>query len=273
MIPEDINTPETREIIRDFLAEAYEMTASLDANLILLEDTSEDIELINHIFRAVHTVKGAAGIIGLETITTLTHAMEDVLNRLRKKQLPVTAMILDVLLEAIDVLKALIDGVAVNRSDEENIDDITARLQVLADKGAAAGEPESSLDDIRPAGSANDKSDRFIAAKTESVPSGREATIRVDVDRLDNLVNLMGELVLGRNTMLRIKDRLLGRRENVPTFDEISKAMGRVDYITGEIQLAVMKMRMQPLGRVFGRLPRLVRDLARQSGKKNKTPD
>jgi len=270
----DTEMDEMQEIIGDFLVEAEELVASLDTNLVTLEERPGDLDLLNEIFRAAHTIKGTSGFLGLDHVTSLTHKMEDVLNKLRKNELKVTEQIMDVLLESVDLLKVLLADVSAGRESTLSLDDIKARLSAIADgEGETApvtetttatpevdstvGEPESP----QPSGAA---AERREATERKSV----DQTIRVDVGRLDTLVNLMGELVLGRNSLVQSSNTLLKRHEDIEGLDDVSRAATQIDFITTEIQLAVMKMRMQPIGKVFTKFPRMVRDLSRDSGKK-----
>ena len=95
-----------------------------------------------------------------------------------------------------------------------------------------------------------------------------DQTIRVDVDRLDTLMNIMGELVLSRNALLQTINKVESTEDMTLVKEDLSRAATSMNYITTELQLSVMKMRMQPIGKVFSKFPRLVRDLARETGKK-----
>jgi len=271
---------EMQEIIDDFLVEADELIASLDTHLVALESAPEDLDLLNSIFRAAHTIKGTSSFLGFDQVTSLTHKMEDVLNRLRKAELAVTPEIMDVLLESLDILKVLLDHVR-NRSPEPvDLDGIIARLVAAhegpqapgtadavapAPEGVAEEADEAESDPPVPAGSEEaEKATRKIAAAGKG---GDTPTIRVDVNRLDSLMNLMGELVLSRNSLLQTINVLGKQPETAPISEQLNRPAAVINYITTELQLAVMKMRMQPIGKVFSRFPRMVRDLARDLGK------
>ena len=102
---------EMQEIIDDFLVEADELISSLDNNLVELESQPENLDLLNEIFRAAHTIKGTSSFLGFEQVTGLTHKMEDILNKLRKSELKVIPSTMDILLESLDILKVLIGNV------------------------------------------------------------------------------------------------------------------------------------------------------------------
>ena len=268
-------TDEMQEILGDFLVESNELVASLDENFVRLEETPDDPNLLNEVFRAAHTIKGTSGFLALDDVTSLTHKMEDVLNRLRKGELTINGDIMDVLLESVDNLKVLLADVAEEKKISRDFDGIKARLGAIADgllttertkdepaaessEGEAAAE-ESAEEEEKPS---SDKDKASSAAHKE------KETIRVDVARLDNLMNLMGELVLGRNALLQVTGEFTRRHENLTDLDGLNRVGTQINFITSEIQLTVMKMRMLPIGKVFSKFPRLVRDLARESGKK-----
>ena len=118
---------EMKEIIDEFVVEADELIASLDTNLVKLESSPEDLNLLNEIFRAAHTIKGTSSFLGFEQVSTLTHKMEDILNKLRKAEMTTTPEIMDLLLEALDTLKLLLDHVREGSSATENIDGIMSQ--------------------------------------------------------------------------------------------------------------------------------------------------
>lgn len=302
----DFELSEMKEIIDEFLVEADELLRSLDTNLVKLESAPHDLELLNEIFRAAHTIKGTSSFLGFEQVTNLTHKMEDILNRLRKAEMVVTPEIMDLLLESLDVLKQLITNVHEGNIEDADLTEIIDRLTAASSLQVTA---PTSVDrapiDPKPLpGSSStcapvslDKAMSFdntasmpaapdpIAqactdghqdtgrAKTtlqrpaiDKKPAG-DQTIRVDVDRLDSLMNLMGELVLGRNALMQTVSKAAGEERLGCHSDQLNQVAASLNYITTELQMAVMKMRMQPIGKVFGRFPRLVRDLSRESGK------
>jgi two-component system chemotaxis sensor kinase CheA len=239
--------------------------------------------LLNEIFRAAHTIKGTSGFLGFEQVTELTHKMEDILNKLRKSELVVTPEIMDVLLKSLDYLKILLDNIRQGSDEVIDLADILNRLTFLCEKPQSAASEETDIEE-KTVPDEVDEEDVKAAAVTGVAPSADtnapkkqpakaverrtvEQTIRVDVNRLDAMMNLMGELVLGRNTLVQTVNRMNKEHEDLAELEQINQATAAVNFITTELQLAVMKMRMQPIGKVFKKFPRLVRDLARDSGK------
>ncbi len=273
---------EMKEIIDDFLIEADELIASLDTNLVALESKADDLDLLNCIFRAAHTIKGTSSFLGFEQVTSLTHKMEDILNRLRKAELKVTPEIMDVLLESLDVLKVLLEHVRSQSGEQVDLEPILARLieanggasdaAPLATAATSAALPEASEGDSAEAvdsssrGAGETGADAKTETKKTTAPgkSVDSQTIRVDVNRLDSLMNLSGELVLSRNGLIQTINTMNKSGEANALTEQLNRAAAGLNYITTELQLAVMKMRMQPIGKVFSKFPRLVRDLSRE---------
>ncbi len=273
----DIDLDDMQEILGDFLIEADELIESLDTNFVKLESTPDDLDLLNEIFRAAHTVKGTSSFLGLEQVTELTHKMEDILNKLRKSELAVTPEIMDILLEALDILKLLIDDVRSGTKREHDLTSIIDRL-VAAYNGEGAVAPADAEKPAEPAESTPEAvseatSDPALEQEKAGAPPKQpkittEATIRVDAERLDTLMNMVGELVLGRNSLTQTINRLNVTKKDQDDFEHLTQASNSINFITSELQMAVMKMRMQPVGKVFNKFPRLVRDIARDRGKK-----
>ena len=342
---------EFQEILQDFLVESFELVEKLDEDLVELEHTPEDLELLNGIFRVAHTVKGASSFLNFDVLTHLTHHMEDVLNKARHGELIITPDIMDVILESIDLMKALLNiirdtsadaGVDVSACvarldkvsggegivkspvsdapvvepetiveevpvqeddlDYDNMDpdELEAEIEKLLNqrqeedkaKRAAkieAGEsvpeaPPSPDDEPKekatpaptpaaptPPPSVNTEAasdDAKAAAPAKRAPAAVEQTIRVDVKRLDHLMNLIGELVLAKNRLIKINDDVEERYEGEEFLEELNQVVSIVSLVTTDLQIAVMKTRMLPIGKVFNKFPRMIRDLTRELNKK-----
>jgi two-component system chemotaxis sensor kinase CheA len=283
---------EDQELLEGFLTETTELLEKVDDDLLMLEKTPGDMELLNRIFRSVHTVKGAASFLEFELLVKVTHKAEDVLNRLRKGELAVDNKIMDAILEAIDLVKLLVDDIKKDNIVERPLDGTLARLEkVLSEKHEAAPAPVAGQDPapqgVSAAEPGNDlppleeTADATVEMKQkgeqEPVAAGQQSsvnkdaqdksTLRVDVKRVDDLMNQVGELVLERNRMSHLNNDCLGRT-NVDAFaDEFGKLVKRISFITSELQMQVLKMRLVPVGTVFRKFPRIVRNLARDLGK------
>ncbi|WP_154506880.1 chemotaxis histidine kinase/response regulator CheAY2 [Helicobacter pylori] len=359
-----------QEIMEDFLIEAFEMNEQLDQDLVELEHSPEDLDLLNRIFRVAHTIKGSSSFLNLNILTHLTHNMEDVLNRARKGEIKITPDVMDVVLRSIDLMKTLLvtirdTGSDTNNGKENEIEEAVKQLQAitsqnlegtkegtkeapqkenekevkeeakkenikenqenkaksptakdfasdnpLADEpdldytNMSAEEVEAEIERLLNKRQEADKERRAQkkqeakpkqevaptketpktetpkAPKTETkakakadteenkAPSiGVEQTVRVDVRRLDHLMNLIGELVLGKNRLIRIYGDVEERYDGEKFLEELNQVVSSISAVTTDLQLAVMKTRMQPVGKVFNKFPRMVRDLSRELGK------
>ncbi|MEE9441156.1 MAG: chemotaxis protein CheA [candidate division Zixibacteria bacterium] len=276
---EMIGLDEMQEIIVDFLVEADELVNSLDNNLVKLEETPEDPDLLNEIFRAAHTIKGTSGFLSLDDITSLTHKMEDVLNKMRKGTLKVNGNIMDVLLESVDNLKILLQDVSDHKKVDRDLSGIISKLVAINEGQEIESVNEEKTppkDEISVQKGSENKPAAPVqqsAKKQNNVAGGNhqeKETIRVEVNRLDTLMNLMGELVLSRNSLLQTTNNLGREHEDLAGMDDLNRAGSQINFVTTEIQLAVMKMRMLPIEKVFTKFPRMVRDLSREAKKKIK---
>ncbi|MBI5472715.1 MAG: chemotaxis protein CheA [Ignavibacteriae bacterium] len=283
--------PEMAEILDSFLVETNEIMERLGQDLLKLEKTPEDNDLHNTIFRAVHTVKGTSSFLGFDQMTTLAHRAEDVLNKIRRHDLPVTRSLMDVLFAAYDLLKNLLQRIEARNDDPVDLTSTLQQLEAVNGGGevAAAPPPASDPTPVSTEGTAPPTESSTPAPIESSTPepvqevkpaekeqspvapvissAKAESTIRVDVNRLDGLMNLVGELVLGRNRLSQIAEQVAERDENSPYSKDLAETSSQIDLITTELQMAVMKTRMVPVSKVFNKLPRLVRDLCKETGK------
>lgn len=303
---------ELQEIIQDFLVETDELIDGLDQDLIDLETSPDDYDLLNKIFRSVHTVKGAAGFLGFNQLVKLVHTTETLLNKLRLGELRITSSINDAILESVDLIKVILSGIKKNNKEDEI--DLTGILPKLESFVSGDAQPESPPEISPPPSPVESKPELPPAISSEPVtapetvvpttgketgapaelapppepkpveiqkaappqtkksapatPPKAEQTIRVETEKLDSVMNLVGELVLGRNRL----SNLLGKFQTQKNGGEelgstLSEITGFINLVTSDLQLAVMKTRMQPIKKVFGRFPRLVRDLAKDVNK------
>lgn len=375
------------ELLNVFLIEARELLESLGEQLVDLESSPGDVDLLNAVFRAFHTVKGGAGFLGLHAMVELCHRAEDLLNEARNGAIVLDAGFMDALLESLDLLndmmRAADGGVPIEAAPRSLLDRLVIPGRVASAPPAALAQPvtasvaatsvavpkphdpiedefEAMLDAARadrapaPAASGTISDDEFealldslygtgapgadagaavpvveaaapvadsnaisddefealldslhgtaapgansavapepvpvaapvpvpapvqaaspvapVVAAGEAAParaasekrtaSTADTTVRVDTHRLDNLVDAAGELVLVRNRLTNLAPR--------GTNDPMERAIGELERVAEDLQNAVLRMRMQPVGKLFSRFPRIVRDLARQLGK------
>ena len=365
------------EILQDFLIEAGEILEKLGEQLVELEHSPTDRELLNAVFRGFHTVKGGAGFLNITPLVEVCHRAEDVFNILRQGERVIDGDLMDVVLKVTDIVNSMMDSVRDGEEPEPADAALLARLTDLAvaevasadnDKSEDAGQPEqpqkstnsekdaveeqfeellgfqeggvaegqsqtgsanevnanigkasdeitdeefealldqlhggakagsnnaaktkdsstvhpenkhhqeahsgeitkSSIKSVAKPDAANssrneDKNSdakKVVNVKDQSAQGHADTSVRVDTKRLDDIMNLVGELVLVRNRLETLKLNMGN--------DEVAQAVSNLDVVTSDLQTAVMKTRMQPIKKVFGRFPRVVRDLSRALNK------
>ncbi len=265
-----MNNDDMQELVQDFLVETNEIIENLDHDLVELESNQNDLELLNKIFRGAHTMKGSSSFLGFNKLADLTHHAEDILNKLRKGEMVVTREIMDTLLEFVDKTKQIISDIE-NGTDTADVASVINDLKLASEgklvgkKPAAASAPAAQA--AAPAQAATPKAAPKQEAKQQHQATQVEQTIRVDVSRLDSLVNLVGELVLSRNRLSQIAGELENKFENEYLVEQLLDVTSAIGMNTTELQLAIMKTRMIAIGKVFNKFPRVVRDIARDTGK------
>ncbi|MCB4204589.1 chemotaxis protein CheW [Deferribacterales bacterium Es71-Z0220] len=253
-----------QDLVNDFIVESEELIEKLDQDLVELEHRKNDLDLLNGIFRCAHTIKGSSSFLGFDKMATVTHHAEEILNKLRKGEMAVTKEIMDVLLEFVDVVKQLMDDIK-NNSDTASIDETVKKLK-LANEGKLVA-PSSVKTQEQPGKTKESKKNVNKPSQIKKVTKAIEQTIRVDVSRLDSLMNLVGELVLSRNRITQLAVELEKKYEGDFIIEQLAETTSQIGLITTELQLAVMKTRMVPIGKVFNKFPRMVRDLCRDLNK------
>ncbi len=274
-----LRDPEMKEIVESFIIETKEILEKLDLNLIELENKPKDSDLLNEVFRSFHTIKGTSGFLGLDKLTQVTHRCEDILNKLRKGEAVLTPELMDGILVAFDKIKELLSSIETDFSEDTPIDETVEILTVLLDKLEGKENTESPAepkkDEVK-----NEQPQEKIEPKetTPNVAAPREPssvaaakkvdnTIRVDVERLDELLTIASELVLGRNRLAQVNSEVALEHEGTKLSRDLADATKQIDLMTNELQLVVMKTRMVKIGKVFNRFPRLIRDLSRETEK------
>ena len=252
------------DIAADFLIEAREILDQLGEQMVALEHAPTDRDCLNTVFRGFHTIKGGAGFLDFAPMVEICHAVEDRLNVARDGTVPMDAAAFDGAQQAVDLVIDMLDCVA---NGEELPHAPASLLKSLRDgaKGFVTQMPTLSSGSSAPAASQPPKAPpppnprAGGGAKGANAPEAADATVRVDVRRLDAMVDLVGELVLARNRLKTIRPRLRD--------EDLDRAVTALDVATSRLQSAVMMVRMQPVGRVFARFPKLGRDVARQVSK------
>ncbi len=364
------NDPEMQELFEGYLIETSELLENLSQDLIEIETKTDDLDLINRIFRSFHTIKGTSSFMGFTSIAEITHHAEEILNKLRRSEIKVNQDIIDVLLEVQDWITLMIGKIKEGVEPTADYSATIEKIQKLKESQiySAASEQEEDKQQIYPEGTSfveavlsnpeivtkpgdftdeelklidaafNEINAKFkeevglipsdtgtkneedeeitineeisqnieknelsqqthpqksehihgipivekvsaeaptkinnlakeTSAKTQSKAIASD-TIRIDVNRVEALMDLSGELVLGRNRLAQISEIIeqeFGKGEYVR---DLIETTAQIDFVTSEIQAAVMRMRMVPIGKLYQKAPRIVRDLSKEFGKK-----
>ncbi|MEZ5758040.1 MAG: chemotaxis protein CheW [Emcibacteraceae bacterium] len=295
------------DLLNEFLTETFESIEVVDLELVELEKDPNNKSVLDNIFRLVHTIKGTCGFLGLPRLEAVAHSGENVLGKFRDGEMKVTPEAVTLILSALDRIKEILVGLEQNQEepagdDSEIINQLNAMAEGklhLVEKTEVTEEASIEVSDVRPTvpgevtldeleaaflaapgpddedpveEAVNDSIQKTVAAekvKNEDVAkangSSKEGSIanqsiRVTVDVLDNLMNMVSELVLTRNQLMQISRRTGESEFEIP--------LQRLSQCTTELQEGVMKTRMQPIGNAWSKLPRIIRDLQMELGKK-----
>ena len=277
------------DIVQEFLVESHENLDRLDRDLVELEKHPSDREILASIFRTIHTIKGTSGFLGFRNLEAVTHVGESLLARMRDGQLSLTPERTTALLAMVDAVRQMLAEIQATGQDgnadhSQLVAELSRLLQTGEQPAAAEDEPKAKAKVAAatvPAPSESPAREEIAAAQEPAIqiretpaqaepaaePAGdghaRESareSIRVDVTLLDKLMNLVGELVLTRNQILQFTRST--EETNLVTTGQ------RLNLIATELQENVMKTRMQPIGSIWGRFPRTVRDVALACGKR-----
>jgi two-component system chemotaxis sensor kinase CheA len=252
------------DLTKEFIAESQEGLDRMERCLTELETRPDDAgALVGEIFRAVHTIKGTTGFLGFDRLEKLAHAGEHLLGSLREGELAVTSELISGLLRLMDGLRAILtlieetgsEGTRVGDEDGELIAEL-AMLNGVAPREKDERETRSAMVTMQSTVAATAPTVTG-AASAASAAGASDKTLRIDVDVLNRMMNLVGELVLTRNQMLQ-------NGMGATNFPELAR---RLDSVTADLRETVMQARMQPVGNLFGKFPRMVRDLARTCGR------
>lgn len=280
------------EILVSFVEESLEHLDGIIEDLVLIEEhgANLDKELVNQVFRTLHSIKGASGFFDLKQVQSLSHVMESILDRFRQGTLTPSPESVSPLLDAADLLIRLISDVEASRT--VNVDSYLVLLEEVlrGSEGESLEEAKDSPEEPEPVPDSNESEEKqdisieealaLIAEEEASVSESdsqsepatdleppeteavlpsmlkpkKDQSIRVNIDLLDKLMVLAGELVLTRNELVRSAD---SKDENL-----IQASVQSVSMITSELQEAIMSTRMQTLGNVFSKFKRIVRDIS-----------
>ena len=231
-----------QDVVREFLIESHENLSRLELEIVQLEKQPKDAALLASIFRTIHTIKGTCGFLGFSLLEKIAHSAETILCQLREGKRDLNPPLISLILETVDAVKRIL--ASIHESGKEGPDHFAALKERLL-----SAAQNSAQDSCPPPGPED-------APKS---PAHVDPNIRVGVGLLDKLMDLVGELVLTRNQIIQFN---AGREDSA-----LNATSQRLNLITSELQEGVMKTRMQPIGTVWNKLPRVVRDTALSLGK------
>jgi len=310
---------EMEEIIGEFITEAEESLDRIEPLFVELEQKGEDNELINDIFRSMHTIKGAAGFLGYQLIVDVAHSSENIMKKLREGEIALSKELMDVILKSIDMLRLLLSHIKEKDGIEEDVSPLVQELDSTLSTAMSGGEsakpespepaavqtPEVEVKTVTETTTAQSEPEEVVEAPqvtpatteeeqqvqqpgpvTEPVKAETPAkeskpattappkdpgqklkdksaqNLRVDVERIDKVMDLAGEVVLVRNRLLNLSTYFDQKYSNDPQSESLTETVSFLDRVTSEMQLAVMRIRMQPIKKVLGKFPRFVRDMS-----------
>ena len=246
-------TMETDEELRqEFVLEAKAHLAAMEEALLRLEKHSADEEAVRVILRGAHSIKGTAGFFSMEALVRVAHSLESFLGALRERQAIVTSPMMDALLSVLDALHKLLQeppDIVLPPDMEEALKKLHGQL-----------DDEPSLAPFNAAKFAEEKAEAAILGEGPSFLGNTDEYVRVNKRILNDLLALTGEMVLRRNQLLRLSQQ----RHTTPQLEAVSNG---IDELTTQLQKKVLQTRMQPMGGILNKFPRIVRDLSRKLGK------
>lgn len=292
-VPLVLNPEADRELLLEFINESQEHLQNIEQGVLVLEDDPQDANTLNTIFRAFHTFKGGSGFLNLTPIKDLAHELESLLDAARQHKLTLSSPIIDVILEGGDTLKKFVTQMIARLNSRDAAQPILvptggliAKVKailanpatpVLVAPTPAAPPAAVETPATSPAPAAQDSQPASVAiaavaskpAPTEAAKSatttapaaGSAGFVKVDTQKLDSLIDLVGELVISESMVVQDPDL-----RHVPS-RHLARNLGQLRRITSELQRTAMSLRMVPIRATFQKMNRLVRDLAAKQGK------
>jgi two-component system chemotaxis sensor kinase CheA len=248
-----------------FVSEAREHLQGMNEAIVALEEAPDDREHIDFLFRMAHSIKGMAASMGYDEMAEVSHKMEDLMDRVRKGTIEFVSAVADLLLEGSDLLSVMLNDVDAGGNGHQDILDLSQRLTGYTPfqepepprqgAGQALGTPDTATTNRSAEQALPKKLEQEIAREKPDSPQN----VRVKTEILDALVNITGELITHKNRMITLANEM-----KAPALTE---AISDLSHLVRELQNEVLKVRLMPLSTVVDRLPRIVRDLAKKSGK------
>lgn len=258
-------------LIDDFIVEAAEHIENAEAGLLELENSPQDNEAMNQVFRAFHTIKGLAGFLNLTQVNKLSHSAENVLDMARNNELKLNTGSMNIIFDSVDMLKGMIAVIKEAAASDKivpaqpGLDALIAKLEDVCNGKEVAEKSEQDLVEeksvpVKPSEITPEMLEEPVVKK--KTKKNDDETVKLSTSRLDKLINTVGELVIAHSMVEQ------GILSNDDAGHELLKKVSHQGKIVRELQELSMLMRMVPVRGVFQKMNRLVRDLAQKSGKK-----
>ncbi|AKG20168.1 chemotaxis protein CheA [Calothrix sp. 336/3] len=252
---------EINDDIEAFLIESYENLNQIEQDIISIEKVSEQGEALVRIYRSLHTIKGNCGFLPFPKLESLAHAGENLLSSLRDRQLAITPTVINTLLQILDSIRQILSEIEATRHEGDR--DYSALITSLTQLQPPEQTTIASV--VNPPESQTNIDTTYFNNEFPEVstPTASESSqIRVNVNLLDQVMNLMGELVLTRNQVMGFSSKF-----NDSSFNATCQ---HLSLLTSQLQQEIMKTRLQSIGTIWQKFPRVIRDLAIASGKEVK---
>ena len=257
-----LNLANDRDLLREFIDESREHLLIVEQGVLVLEKKPTDSDTLHAVFRAFHTFKGGSGFLNLVPINRLAHELESLLDRSRQGRLAINAEVINLILQGGDTLKRFVQEIELQVGDQKPMQPILVpiqgllrQIQDLLQRDAAKTTLRSSSDDA--------PAQEIPATDAGTINSVKSITgiVKVDTSKLDSLVDLVGEMVIAQSLVAQDPDL------QTLASPQLSRHLAQLGRTTAELQKMAMSLRMVPIGSLFQKMNRLVRDLALKAGK------
>ena len=267
-MPLIINMQCDGELLREFVNESHEHLQNIELGVIELEQGGENADTLNSVFRAFHTFKGGAGLLNLTPIYKLAHELESLLDQLRKHKLGLSRPIINIILEGGDTLKRFVGEINAQISGSKPLEAVVIPIGELIGRVRLAMQPDAQAADdpakTAPPADAPAEESRPSASRADSASAASSSggVVKVDTQKLDNLVDLVGEMMIIQSQVIH------DTGSQTLQHQRLARNLARLGRVTTELQRTALSLRMVPIRGTFQKMVRLVRDLAGKQGKK-----
>ncbi|HUS36570.1 MAG TPA: chemotaxis protein CheA [Verrucomicrobiae bacterium] len=254
-----LNVENDREVLTEFVHESREHLQNIESGALHLEENPTSADTLNSIFRAFHTFKGASAFLQLTPMNKLAHELESLLDLARQQRLEITFDIVEIILNGGDTLKRFVDAIEVQLNSRAAVTPILISTDALRDRiGKILATTKGATDD--------ESATHFFRRAVENPQSAicharSSATVKVDTGKLDVLIDMVGEMIIAQSLVAQ------DREIKALASSRVTRSLAQLARTTKDLQRTAMSLRMVPIGGVFRKMIRLVRDLSQRGGK------